>query len=114
MAIKLSCFSHRGTGKAHNEDALLPDDQVHHGRVREHGEVDASQSRYFAVANGVFSGTVPCTGTRRLSRPCTHTAGARIDWGRNMGSTARRTKTAQHHPHKTLDRLATNLNAVSS
>ena len=49
------------------------------GRVREHGEVDASQSRYFAVANGVSSGTLPRTGCRRLSRPCAHTADARVD-----------------------------------
>ena len=79
MAIKFTCFSHRGTGKAHNEDALLLDGHVHQGRVREYVEVDTSQSRYFAVANGVSSGTLPHTGSRRLSRPCAHTAGARID-----------------------------------
>jgi len=28
MAIKFTCFSQRGTGKAHNEDAVLLDGQV--------------------------------------------------------------------------------------
>jgi len=42
--MKISCtsFSQRGTGKAHNEDAVLLDGQVHQGRVRERGAVDMS------------------------------------------------------------------------
>lgn len=59
-------FSQRGTGKAHNEDAVLLDGKVHQGRVREHGAVDASQPRYFAVADGVSSGTLPRTASQRL------------------------------------------------
>ena len=66
MRIAFNCFSQRGTGKAHNEDALLLGGQVHQGRVREHGEVDTSQPRYFAVADGVSSGTLPRTASRRL------------------------------------------------
>ena len=66
MAIKFICFSHRGTGKAHNEDAVLLDGHVHQGRVREHGAVDASLPRYFAVADGVAIGTRPRTASRRL------------------------------------------------
>ena len=66
MAIKFTCFSHCGTGKAHNEDAVLLDGQVNQGREREHGEVDTSQPRYFAVADGVSSGTLPRTADRRL------------------------------------------------
>ena len=66
MRIAFSAFSQRGTGKAHNEDAVLLDDQVHQGRVREHGAVDTSQPRYFAVADGVSTGTLPRTASRRL------------------------------------------------
>lgn len=66
MWIAFNSFSQRGTGKAHNEDALLLDGQVHQGRIREHGEVDTSQPRYFAVADGVSSGTLPRTASRRL------------------------------------------------
>ena len=66
MAIKFTCFSHCGTGKAHNEDAVLLDGQVHQGREREHGEVDTSQPRYFAVADGVSTGTLPRTASHRL------------------------------------------------
>ena len=61
-----TAFSQRGTGKAHNEDALLLDGQVHQGRVPEQGEVDSSQARFFAVADGVSSGTLPRTASRRL------------------------------------------------
>ena len=66
MNITFNTFSQRGSGKAHNEDAVLLDDRVHQGRVREHGEVDTSQPRYFAVADGVASGTLPRTASRRL------------------------------------------------
>lgn len=66
MRISFNSFSQRGTGKAHNEDAMLLDGQVHQGRVREHGAVDASLPRYFAVADGVSSGTLPSTASRRL------------------------------------------------
>ena len=66
MAIKFTCFSHCGTGKSPNEDAVLLDGHVHQGHVLEHGEVDASQPRYFAVADGVSSGTLPRTADRRL------------------------------------------------
>lgn len=66
MAIKFTCFSQRGTGKPHNEDAVLLDGQVHQGRVREHGVVDTSQPCFFAVADGVSSGTLPRTASRRL------------------------------------------------
>ena len=66
MRIAFNSFSQRGSGKAHNEDALLLDGQVHQGRVREKGEVDSSQPRYFAVADGVSTGTLPRTASRRL------------------------------------------------
>lgn len=66
MQIAFSAFSQRGTGKAHNEDAVLLDGKVHQGRVRERGEVNASLPRYFAVADGVSSGTLPRTASRRL------------------------------------------------
>lgn len=58
--------SQRGKDKTRNEDALLLDGHVHQGRVREHGEVDTSQPHYFAVADGVSSGTLPRTASRRL------------------------------------------------
>jgi protein phosphatase len=64
--IAFNAFSQRGTGKAHNEDALLLAGQVSQGRVRERGAVDASQPRCFAVADGVSSGTLPRTASRRL------------------------------------------------
>jgi serine/threonine protein phosphatase PrpC len=66
MRIVLEAFSQRATGKANNEDAMLLDGHVHQGRVREHGEVDTSQPHYFAVADGVSSGTLPRTASRRL------------------------------------------------
>ena len=66
MRIAFNSFSQRGSGKAHNEDAVLLDGQVYQGRVREHGEVDTSQPRYFAVADGVSTGTLPRTASRRL------------------------------------------------
>jgi len=66
MRIAFNSFSQRGSGKAHNEDAMLLNGRVHQGRVREHGEIDASQPRYFAVADGVSSGTLPRTASRRL------------------------------------------------
>lgn len=64
--ITFESFSQRGTGKTHNEDAILLAGQVHQGRVREHGAVDAVQPRYFAVADGVSSGTLPRAASRRL------------------------------------------------
>lgn len=66
VRIAFNAFSQRGTGKAHNEDAVLLDSHVHQGRVREHGAVDTSQPRYFAVADGVSIGALPCTASRRL------------------------------------------------
>ena len=66
MWIAFNSFSQRGTGKAYNEDAVLLGGQVHQGRGRGHGEVDTSQPRYFAVADGVSSGTLPRTASRRL------------------------------------------------
>ena len=61
-----TAFSQRGTGKTHNEDALLLDGQAHQGRIRKHGEVDTSQPCYFAVADGASTGTLPRTASRRL------------------------------------------------
>ncbi len=66
MKISFNSFSQRGTCKAHNEDAVMLDGRVHQGRVRERGEVDTSQPRYFAVADGVSSGALPRTASRRL------------------------------------------------
>ena len=66
MRIAFNSFSQRGTGKASNEDAVLLDSRVHQGRVRKHGAVDTSRPRYFAVADGVSSGTLPSTASRRL------------------------------------------------
>ena len=66
MRIAFNSFSQRGSGKSHNEDAVLLDGRVHQGRVREHGEVDTSQPCYFAVADGVSIGTLPRTASRRL------------------------------------------------
>lgn len=66
MTIKFNSFSHHGTGKAHNEDAVLLDGHVYQGRVREHGLVDTSRPRYFAVADGVSTGTHPRTASRRI------------------------------------------------
>lgn len=66
IRIVFTCFSQRGTGKTHNEDAVLLDDSVYQGRVRECGETDLSQPRYFAVADGVAIGTRPRTASRHL------------------------------------------------
>ena len=66
MAIKYTCFSKLGSGKAHNEDAVLLNGQVHQGRVRVSGAVDESLPCYFAVAEGVSSGTLPSTASRSL------------------------------------------------
>ncbi|MFZ2813326.1 MAG: hypothetical protein WA012_12565 [Rhodoferax sp.] len=66
MRITFNVFSQRGTDTAHNEDAVLLDGKVQQGRVRERGEVDTSQPRYFAVADGVSNGTLPSTASRRL------------------------------------------------
>ncbi len=66
MRISFNAFSQRGTGKPNNEDAVLLDDQVHQGRVREYGDVDTSRPRYFAVADGVSISTLPRTASRRL------------------------------------------------
>lgn len=40
--------------------------QVYQGSVREHGAVDTSQPRYFAIADGVAIGTLPRMASRRL------------------------------------------------
>jgi len=66
MRIAFNSFSQRGSGKSHNEDAVLLDGRVHQGRVRERGEIDTSQPCYFAVADGVSIGTLPRTASRRL------------------------------------------------
>ena len=67
VLIDLAAFSQHGTGKMHNEDAVLLDGHVLQGRVRDHGEVNVtSQPRYFAVADGVSNGTLPSTASRRL------------------------------------------------
>jgi serine/threonine protein phosphatase PrpC len=66
MKIRFTSFSQRGSGKAHNEDAVLLDGQVHQGSVREHGEVDMSQPHLFAIADGVSGGALPRTASRRL------------------------------------------------
>ena len=59
-------FSQRGTNKPHNEDALLLNGKVHQGSVRESGVVETSQKAYFAIADGVSSGTNARTASRRL------------------------------------------------
>jgi hypothetical protein len=64
--IAFNSFSQCGSGKAHNEDAVLLDGQVHQGLVREHGAVDTSLPCHFAVADGVSTGTLPRTASRRL------------------------------------------------
>lgn len=66
MSVEFNAFSQRGTDKAHNEDALLLNGQVLQGRIREQGEVATSQPCYFAVADGVSSGTLPRTASLRL------------------------------------------------
>jgi len=66
MKLSFRCFSQRGVGKAHNEDAVLLNGKVHQGSVREHGVTDTAQPRYFAVADGVSAGTHPRTASRRL------------------------------------------------
>lgn len=64
--IAFTSFSQRGIGKSHNEDALLLAGKVHQGRVREVGTVSTDLPCYFAVADGVSSGTAPRTASRRL------------------------------------------------
>ncbi|MER0204454.1 MAG: serine/threonine-protein phosphatase [Nitrosomonas sp.] len=64
--FQYTAFSQRGRGKSHNEDAVLLDAQVYQGSIREHGIVDTSQPRYFAIADGVAIGTLPRTASRRL------------------------------------------------
>ena len=64
--FRYATFSQRGRGKSHNEDAILLDGQVYQGSIREHGIVDTSQPRYFAIADGVAIGTLPRTASRRL------------------------------------------------
>jgi len=66
MQIAFNSFSQRGTNKPHNEDALLLNGKVHQGSVRESGVVETSQASYFAIADGVSSGTRPRTASRRL------------------------------------------------
>ncbi len=65
-AFQFAAFSQRGRGKLHNEDAVLLDNQLHQGSIREHGIVDISQPRYFAIADGVAIGTLPRVASRRL------------------------------------------------
>lgn len=64
--FQYTAFSQRGRGKSHNEDAVLLDNQVYQGSIREHGIVDTSQPRYFAIADGVAIGTLPRVASRRL------------------------------------------------
>lgn len=64
--FRYAAFSQRGRGKLYNEDAVLLDNQVHQGSVRERGIVDTSQPRYFAIADGVAIGTLPRVASRRL------------------------------------------------
>lgn len=64
--FQYTAFSQRGSGKLHNEDAVLLDGQVHQGSVREGGIVDTIQPRYFAIADGVAIGTLPRMASRRL------------------------------------------------
>lgn len=64
--IAFEAFSQRGTHKSNNEDALLIAGQVWQGRVRVAGVVDATQSHYFAIADGVSSGALPRTASRCL------------------------------------------------
>ena len=66
MHISLYAFSQRGTGKVHNEDAVLLDCNVDQGHVREHAVVDAAQPRHFAIADGVAISTQPHIASRRL------------------------------------------------
>ncbi len=79
MKLSFRCFSQRGVGKAHNEDAVLLNGKVHQGSVREHGIADTAQPRYFAVADGVSAGTHPRTASKRLLellKPCLAVASA--------------------------------------
>ena len=64
--FQYTAFSQRGSGKLHNEDAVLLDSQVYQGSVREGGMVDTLQLRYFAIADGVAIGTLPRVASRRL------------------------------------------------
>jgi len=66
MQIAFTAFSQRGSGKGNNEDGVLMNDQVHQGRVREHGEVNTTLPCYFAVADGVSISTQPRLASRRL------------------------------------------------
>lgn len=66
MSVIFKSFSQRGTNKPHNEDALLLNGKVHQGSVRESGVVESSKPSYFAIADGVSSGTNPRTASRRL------------------------------------------------
>jgi len=65
MTISFDCFGQRGTGKVTNEDAVLLDDQVFQGSVRDRGVIDTGQARHFAVADGGSSATEPRTSSRR-------------------------------------------------
>ncbi len=66
MKIFFGAFSQRGTNKPHNEDALLLNGKVHQGRVRESGTFQTSQPSFFAIADGVSSGTNSNMASRRL------------------------------------------------
>ena len=50
MAIKLTCFSDRSTGRPYNKDAVLLDGQVPQGHVSDYGEVNKWQLYHFTVA----------------------------------------------------------------
>ena len=64
--ISVSCFSKRGVGKARNEDAIMLPGLVQQGTVREHGRLDVSAPRYFAIADGVSLGVEPRKASFRL------------------------------------------------
>ena len=64
--ISVCCFSKRGVGKARNEDAILLPGLVQQGTVREHGCLDLSEPRYFAIADGVSQAAEPRMASFRL------------------------------------------------
>lgn len=64
--ISFRCFSQRGSGKAHNEDAVLLAGLVLQGTVQEHDTINATKPRFFAVADGVSMGAQPCRASRQL------------------------------------------------
>ena len=65
--ITANCFSERGVGKFRNGDAILFLGFPQQGTVREHGWLDFSEPRYFAIADSVSSiGVEPRKASRRL------------------------------------------------